>query len=434
MKQEEFEIDENGVLLAYHGEGGEVVIPEGITEISVTFLGMKNLTSVHLPESLKELQEHCFYGCNTLEKAHLPSHLKKIPCSAFERTGLKEITLPSFLEVIESAAFNECANLEKVDFPDSVYSIGYRAFCNTPLLNKSADDKPLIVGDGVLLWHSDKYCMFGQYITPILHLSNEVKTIAGGVFENGKFENVSFSDSLERIEDHAFSDSAVSSLRLSENLTYIGDSAFARCKNLYDVPLADCPKLKEIGNYAFSGCCYLTGVAYDYEEIVSDTNLDFWEFGYEAEEKTELNLPESLEKIGQSAFSDCTSLRKITIPSGVEVIMNQTFQNCYGLTTVVFSEGLKAIGNFAFLNCSGLVNVVIPDGLNVIFEQAFRRCTSLSLVSIPESVTKLEEGAFSYCHPSLKTVLRMKLTGKEPYPLNIKTMVEEVQNHNMNKE
>ena len=31
--ESDFEIDENGVLTKYHGDGGDVVIPEGITEI-----------------------------------------------------------------------------------------------------------------------------------------------------------------------------------------------------------------------------------------------------------------------------------------------------------------------------------------------------------------------------------------------------------------
>jgi len=43
----DFEIDENGVLTKYNGNGGDVVIPEGVTEIvASTFRYYSSLISI----------------------------------------------------------------------------------------------------------------------------------------------------------------------------------------------------------------------------------------------------------------------------------------------------------------------------------------------------------------------------------------------------
>ena len=52
---------ENGVLLRYQGEDTEVVIPEGVIKISQkAFLSAGGITSIHLPESLEEIEPLTF--------------------------------------------------------------------------------------------------------------------------------------------------------------------------------------------------------------------------------------------------------------------------------------------------------------------------------------------------------------------------------------
>ena len=55
---------ENGVLTKYTGSGGDVIIPEGVTEIGrEAFDGCANLTSVTIPGSVKEIDKRVFQGC-----------------------------------------------------------------------------------------------------------------------------------------------------------------------------------------------------------------------------------------------------------------------------------------------------------------------------------------------------------------------------------
>ena len=52
---------ENGVLEKYKGPGGDVTIPEGVTEIgSSAFKDCANLTSVTIPEGVTEIGSSAF--------------------------------------------------------------------------------------------------------------------------------------------------------------------------------------------------------------------------------------------------------------------------------------------------------------------------------------------------------------------------------------
>ncbi len=59
---------ENGVLLHYRGEETEVVIPEGVIKISqAAFLSAGDITSIHLPESLEEIESMAFANVLSLK-------------------------------------------------------------------------------------------------------------------------------------------------------------------------------------------------------------------------------------------------------------------------------------------------------------------------------------------------------------------------------
>ncbi len=60
---EEFEIDENGVLVKYNGPGGDVVIPESVTKIgNSAFSGCSNLKTVQFSSRLQEIGNSAFWG------------------------------------------------------------------------------------------------------------------------------------------------------------------------------------------------------------------------------------------------------------------------------------------------------------------------------------------------------------------------------------
>lgn len=83
MSSSDFVI-ENGVLKKYNGPGGEVSVPEGVTEIGeFTFKGCTSLTSVIIPEGVTEIGVEAFTGCTRLTRVTLPVSVVKVGCRAF---------------------------------------------------------------------------------------------------------------------------------------------------------------------------------------------------------------------------------------------------------------------------------------------------------------------------------------------------------------
>ena len=102
-----------GVLVKYHGQDTEIVIPQGVVkEIGpVCFKDCKYITSVVLPDGLQKISGGAFYG------------------GAFSGCqSLKKINIPDSVTSIGNWAFSECSSLETINIPDSVDSIGGYAF------------------------------------------------------------------------------------------------------------------------------------------------------------------------------------------------------------------------------------------------------------------------------------------------------------------
>ena len=65
---------------------------------------------------------------------------------------------------------------------------------------------------------------------------------------------------------------------------------------------------------------------------------------------------------------------------------------------ITFDKGITKIGQHAFSNCSTLTNIVIPNGVISIENVAFYGCKKLVTATIPDSVTSVGERIFIYCN------------------------------------
>jgi len=116
----------------------------------------------------------------------------------------------------------------------------------------------------------------------------------------------------------------------------------------------------------------------------------------------EVIVPDSVEKIGQWAFSDTEdrrqrfkkfiytevprSLEAVCIPSSVKAIGKGAFNRESLLKQVSFSEGLEKIEEQAFAFCNSLSEVRLPDTIRSISNAAFARCETLRRVILPHAV------------------------------------------------
>lgn len=102
--------------------------------------------------------------------------------------------------------------------------------------------------------------------------------------------------------------------------------------------------------------------------------------------------------IGDNAFYNCTNITSITIPGGVTTIGNYAFYNCSGLKTITISDKVTTIGNYAFASCTGLNSIVIPDSVTNVGVGAFYECGFLKSVVMSKNVTEINESTFYNCY------------------------------------
>ncbi len=112
---------------------------------------------------------------------------------------------------------------------------------------------------------------------------------------------------------------------------------------------------------------------------------------------TSITIPDSVTSIGEQAFYYCTALESVTIPAGVTSIKEQTFYGCTALKSVTIPDGVTSIGEQAFAWCEALTSITIPDSVTSIGDCAFSDCDSLTTITIPKNVTSIGDDVFGWC-------------------------------------
>lgn len=101
-----------------------------------------------------------------------------------------------------------------------------------------------------------------------------------------------------------------------------------------------------------------------------------------AYEATEFTVPETVEVISRSAFSDC-KLEKIMLPEGLKRIESMAFLKAESLKEIVSYKG-------------DTIYASLPEGLEFIGLDSFNYTSGLTYLYIPESIKEI--GAYSFCY------------------------------------
>ena len=239
------------------------------------------------------------------------------------------------------------------------------------------------------------------------------------------------SSAANALPGHAFFGSSISNIALPEQLTEIGDAAFAACANLQSISIP--ANVTRIGDNAFNASA-LAGI-----------NVNVSEIGY-------------------NAFADCLSLTSVQLGSNVTKIGNRAFAGCKELASIDIAEGsmLQLIGDEAFLGtalsdfdfdrCPNVESVgkwafagtqmrksALPDALSEVAEGVFFGNTAAEQISIPDYAEAI--GDYAYYGNPAENVLKIPadvaaignnaFEGVTPasvvaYPLNVPVLSKEV--------
>ena len=314
----DFEIDKNGVLIAYTGSSAEVTIPDGVTEISTEAFENAQLTKLWIPASVRVIGDDAFVSQDLKEitfqddEAH-PSQLVTIGDRAFQSTSLATMALTGSVVTIGDNAFAGMSRLTSVRLGAKVAAgqlvaafPGANALISIEI---DANNGNYASVDGVLYTKDHSHLIAypqaknkgGSYA--VLDGTTDIDEYA---FADASVTSVTLPSSLRRIGDYAFESSRLTSLTLLDSFETIGSWAFSYASNLARVDLGgtttvsddaflndialtevnlrpDLGRLKEIGEDAFGGCTNLTSLVVPASatsvEGVSNTGVDTLELG-----------------------------------------------------------------------------------------------------------------------------------------------------------
>ena len=94
-------------------------------------------------------------------------------------------------------------------------------------------------------------------------------------------------------------------------------------------------------------------------------------------------LPEGLIALDKNAFRYCATLQSIQLPSTLESIGEYAFYRCENLTEIIIPDGVSALGNRAFEGCSRLIEVTLPGTLETIYNYTFFECHGRLTIHAP---------------------------------------------------
>ena len=432
-------------------KGGDIEIP-GSVEVGkdLTFTvvqiggsgnGWKDVTSVKLPDTILNLDIYAFTNSN-IQKLELPKSLTSINKSAFLGTyfALKEITVdpdnktykaidgilytkdeqeliyvPLFKDKFKSADGTESRTFE---IANKVKTIRANAIIGNPYV------ETIKVPASVSSISSETWAPMGHhcpnFTTFIVDSNNQYYSSLDGVlfskdmstlyiYPYGKRDaTYTVPDGVKLITKHGIlNPSYLKTLDLNEVET-LNYNAILNCDQLTEVKIPNSLTVLEGG---FMSCKSVT------KYIVEDGNPN-----YSSDDgivfntdKTALMLfpaaktvkdgyyevPSGVNKIGQNAFSGCTTVTSLSIPQSVENIGMCAFRAMVNLKSITFEEDSK-ITKFdegIFFGKNKLEKITLPTSLKTINKDAFYSCTVLKEVIVPDG-SKLETintGAFNLC-------------------------------------
>ena len=318
----------------------------------------------------------------------IPDGVTEIGRAAFYNCEITNVIIPDSVTSIGEEAFQFCLKLLNVTIPQHVTSIGEGAFaaCQRMSEIKVSEDNKYFTSENGILYDKKEEVLIQC--------------------PRGKSGEIKISDSVTKIGELAFYYCQdLTSMIIPESVTNIGRLAFHHCEGLTSVTIPK--NVTSIGETAFEGCLGLTeikvsennqyftsenGILYDKKKKVL--------IQCPGAKEGKFIIPRNVTGIEKRAFESCEKLTSVTIPKGVTKIEEYTFAWCNSLSNVTIPKGMTSIGNAAFYSCTSLKSVTIPKSVTSIDKNAFDTSVELTIFcykgSTAEKYAKTNKFKYQY--------------------------------------
>jgi len=393
---------------------GDIVINDTVTyegaNYAVTsmanaaFSGCNQLTSIVLPQTLRNLGREAFLQCTNLTSCIIPdSTITEIPFEAFWKAGLIEFRVPEGVTYIEQRSFEQMPNLQRVHLANSVKSLTSWSFYILPALQDP------IYNDSLFVLMPDNYQ--GAYTIPA-----GIQVIYKSAFYGcTKITSLTIPEGVKRIEHYGlmFSLNAViKTLHLPASLEYVtpgaifggslrkisvaeGNTHYTTWNNMLMTINMDtvicCPAAINAAYTLPESVVHVAASAFSVSAVdLTMTNVrSIGEYAFEANSlgKYDSNrhyvIPETVEEIGDEAFYRSYAMEQVTIPSSLKQMGEQVFADSPKLKKAVINSPM--IGKGQFRICNNLEIIEIGDSLREIGAYAFHKCPALWYIRMPKA-------------------------------------------------
>lgn len=406
---------------------GPLVIPEKIDDKKgITFIVVevgskggytsKDVTSVTLPNTIKELGINCFSGATKLESINIPASVEKInpvafgdlrtvpvftvdpanshfssdangvlysndktklwnvPTAIAEKINSNTYTVDPAVTNINRGAFPAHANLTKVILPEGLKEVDQVyppiATTNTLLEFEIAESNPKFkVVAGVLFDKTKKelVCYPRAKADTDYKVPDEFTSIGQyGIMNADNITSLDLNKVVKTTSNSVYSDKNLQTITIPTGLTKDGlkEGAIVACEKINEYKVAD-------DNPDFIG---INGVVFNKEK-------DKLFFYPPSKAGATYAIPETVKEIAAQSFQAASNLTSITIPKAVEKVGKAAFRNMSNLETVTFEK---------------------PSSTTTLEQAAFRGCEKLKTVTLPSTITELND-VFNGCK-ELETV------------------------------
>ena len=356
----------------------------------------ENVEQLTLPDTLENVRGWYFRKFVKVKELHIPGSIKDFSCTLQNAGSLEKLYFDEGVEKISANMMvNGCSSLSEIDLPSTLKMIsGSGAFEGATALTSIEFPKDVAFDDTIT------GVLEGCTSLTSVSLPASVIKIPSGMFQGcTSLTSVTALSEIESIGDRAFQNcSSLTGIDFPGTLTSIGFSAFQGCTSLMSVPKLN--KVTKMGSGAFRECKNLRA-SVDLSSLQSIPDYAFcytpvkivglcdnlksigvWAFIWS---NVAVQLPETLEKIGNYAFYGGTLPEQLSIPDSVTSVGTAAFSGVDGVRDVTIGRGLTKIPSGMF-DDSTVQKITIENSMDDITGSENLPSSGVDIVYTRESI------------------------------------------------